>query len=259
MKVFIVEDEPLARNNLSRTLLENFPDVHIVGFASSVKDTVAWLENPSNEADVIFMDVELSDGKCFEIFRKVKVEARVMTTAYDSYAMKAFEVNSVDYLLKPVELSSLKRAMDRCRESGGRLDVEKLLSALSPKREASSFKERFLVYINDRIVPIRIHDVAFLFSESKDNHVATKDGTVYVIDSSLDSLATEIDPDLFFRISRSCIVAKDSVEIVTKLLGGRLQVKIRGLDRNSSVLKTYSPDLSVSRSRADEFLNWLEK
>ena len=119
MKVFIVEDEMMAQKSLIRTLNQNFPDLTVVGTSTSVTGTVAWLMNPENHADIIFMDVELSDGECFEIFRKITVKAKViMTTAYDSYAIKAFEAGSVDYLLKPIELSALKRAVARCRMSG---------------------------------------------------------------------------------------------------------------------------------------------
>ena len=103
MKVLIVEDEPMAQANLCRTLLREYPDMEVVGMTGSVRETVEWLSAPANRPDVIFMDVELSDGSCFEIFREVNVNAIVvMTTAYDSYAVKAFEVNSIDYLLKPI-------------------------------------------------------------------------------------------------------------------------------------------------------------
>ena len=117
-KVLIVEDEIMAQKSLIRTLAQNFPDMEVVSTTGSVKGTVEWLNTPGNHADVIFMDVELSDGECFEIFRQTDVTAKViMTTAYDSYAIKAFEAGSIDYLLKPVDLDSLKRAVARCRMS----------------------------------------------------------------------------------------------------------------------------------------------
>ena len=119
MKVLIVEDEPMAQANLSRTLQKYYPDLEIVGMTSSVSGTVEWLK--SHNPDIIFMDVELSDGDCFSIFRQINVDAKiVMTTAYDSYAVKAFEVNSVDYLLKPIEKEDLDRAVQRCRNSAWR-------------------------------------------------------------------------------------------------------------------------------------------
>ena len=120
MNVLIVEDEMMAQANLARALTQHFPDVRIVGTTGSVRETVLWLRTPGNSADVIFMDVELSDGDCFEIFRQADVTARViMTTAYDNYAVRAFEVNSIDYLLKPIDLAALRRAVERCRVRSG--------------------------------------------------------------------------------------------------------------------------------------------
>ena len=120
MNVLIVEDEIMAQKSLARLLTRHFPDISITGCTDSVKSTIAWLSEPGNNADIIFMDVELSDGECFEIFRHAEVKAKViMTTAYDSYALKAFEAGSVDYLLKPIDPLALKRAVARCRMSGG--------------------------------------------------------------------------------------------------------------------------------------------
>ena len=131
MKVLIIEDEIMAQKSLTRALSQNFPDLEVVGAAASVKSAVAWLKDPSNQADIIFMDIELSDGVCFEIFRQVDIKAKViMTTAYDSYALKAFEAGSVDYLLKPIEAEQLKRAVARCRMSGGKIDVDALTRAI---------------------------------------------------------------------------------------------------------------------------------
>ena len=144
MNVLIVEDELMAQKSLTRVLMQNFPDINIVGSTTSVKSTVAWLNTPENHADIIFMDVELSDGVCFEIFRQTEVKAKViMTTAYDSYALKAFEAGSIDYLLKPVDVTSLKRAVARCRMSGGQIDVEALLKAVGSNQEPKKeYKER---------------------------------------------------------------------------------------------------------------------
>ncbi len=254
MKAFLIEDETMAREQLARTLTEHFPDIEIVGTASSVREAVAWLR--TGRPDIIFMDVELSDGQCFEIFKKTEVHGHViMTTAYDNYAIKAFEAGSIDYLLKPIELSALTRAVDRCRQSNAAsLDVDKLIRALSSKPEPEPWKERWLVHFNDRIVPVKTTEIACFYSESKDNHVVTHDGSTYVVDISLDTIVTELDPALFFRISRSCIIAKESVESVTKLFGGRLLIHLP--DRAKR--RGDGPDLTVSRARVDDFLAWLE-
>ncbi|MBP5217877.1 MAG: response regulator transcription factor [Bacteroidales bacterium] len=256
MRILIIEDEAMARRSLEKLLENNFPDLTVVGECGSVKDSVAWLRDNPGKADIIFMDVELSDGECFEIFRKVDVDSHVvMTTAYDNYAVKAFEAGSVDYLLKPIDLGPLKRAVDRCRNSTAGLDVERILGALASRREEPEYKERFLVHFNDRIVPVRTDEIAYFFSEDKNNHVVTHSGSVYIVDNTMDSLMSGLDPSRFFKISRSCIFSKDAVESITKLMGGRLRVTPKAkisLDRGQS------PDLTVSRSRSEEFLEWLE-
>ncbi len=256
MKVLIIEDEMMARRSLEKMLENNFPDVRIAGECASVSESVAWLKDRPDEADLIFMDVELSDGECFEIFRQVAVKPRVvMTTAYDSYAVKAFEAGSIDYLLKPIDASALKRAVERCRQfSAGELDMEKILGAISHKEQGHGYKERFLVQFNDRIVPVKADEIAFFYSEDKNNHVVTHGGAVYIVDSTMDTLLAELDPERFFRVSRGCIFAKDAVECVTKLLGGRLRITPKvHLSANLGP----APDLTVSRSRADDFLLWL--
>lgn len=251
-KVLIVEDEIMAQKSLIRTLTQNFPDMEIVGTTSSVTGTVGWLKDPANSADVIFMDVELSDGECFEIFRQVDVAAKViMTTAYDSYAIKAFEAGSIDYLLKPIEISALKRAVARCRMSGGMIDTEALLKAIeggSPVRK--EYKERYIVRFNDRIVPLLTENIAYIYSEEKTNYLVTFDNEKYIIDSSLDVTTDELDPEKFFRISRSCIISMKAITSIIKQMGGRLKI----VSRPESGF-----EMTVSRSRVDDFLEWLEK
>ena len=252
MKILIVEDELMAQKSLTRILMQNFPDMDIVGYTTSVKGTVEWLMNPANHADIIFMDVELSDGVCFEIFRRTEVEAKViMTTAYDSYALKAFEAGSVDYLLKPIDTTALKRAVARCRMSGGKIDAEALLkvfgNANTPKKE---YKERYIVRFNDRIVPLLTSNIAYVYSEDKTNYLVTFDDQKYIVDSSLDVISEELDPDEFFRISRGCIVQMKAITSIIKQAGGRLKI----LPEPKAAF-----EMTVSRSRVEDFLTWLEK
>lgn len=250
MKALIVEDEIMAQKSLARALSQNFPNIDVIGYTSSVKETVAWLKDPENKADIIFMDVELSDGICFEIFRLVEVKARIiMTTAYDSYALKAFEAGSVDYLLKPIEPAALKRAIARCRMSGGTIDVEALAKAMGVSGK-KTYKERYIVRLNDRIVPLQTINIAYIYSEDKNNYMVTFDGQKYIIDSSLDIIGEELDPDYFFRISRGCIVSMKSIGTIIKQMGGRLRI-----------MATPEPsfEMTVSRSRVDDFMTWLER
>ena len=251
MKVLIVEDEIMAQKSLTRILSQNFPDMEVIGTTTSVKGTVAWLKEHSNDVDVIFMDVELSDGICFEIFRQVDVQAKViMTTAYDSYALKAFEAGSIDYLLKPIEPADLKRAVARCRMRGGHIDVESLAKALDDASKKKDYKERYIVRFNDRIVPLMTSNIAYVYSEEKNNYLVTFDEKKYIIDSSLDVISEELNPEHFFRISRSCIVSMKAIGSIIKQMGGRLRIVAH---------PEPSFEMTVSRSRVDDFLVWLEQ
>ena len=250
MRVLIIEDELMAQKSLIRVLSQNFPDLKVVGTATSVKEAVAWLSDPANAVDIIFMDVELSDGVCFEIFRQVEVKAKViMTTAYDSYALKAFEAGSVDYILKPIEVADLRRAVSRCRTSEGTFDYETLLKALAGNTPKKEFKEKYIVRFNDRIIPLQTSAIAFIYSEEKNNYLTTFDGERYIIDSSLDVISEELNHDRFFRISRSCIVNTNAIQSIIKQAGGRLLIKSN---------PPASFEMTVSRSRVDDFLDWLE-
>lgn len=254
MNVLIIEDEVMAQKSLTRVLNQNFPDMNIVGYLDSVKGAVEWLGKNGDSIDVIFMDVELSDGVCFEIFKQIEVKANViMTTAYDSYALKAFEAGSIDYLLKPIESEPLKRAVSRCAKDKGGVNVEALLKAIGGRglqSPAKEYKERYIVRFNDRIVPLNVSEIAYIYSEEKNNYLVTNDGQKYIIDSSLDVMNEELNPDIFFKISRSCIVAMNSIKSIIKQPGGRLRIMTKPESHF---------EMTVSRSRVDDFLIWLEK
>ena len=245
MKALIVEDEEMARQSLARTLTAHFPDIEIVGMTASVRETLEWLRDPAHEVSLIFMDVELSDGDCFEIFRQEKVRADVvMTTAYDSYAVKAFEAGSVDYLMKPIDLKDLTRAVERCRSrQKPAFDLEALLAAVGKGTDAApKYRERFVVFVGDSVIPVNTADIAFLYSEDKYNHLVTSAGADYIIDGGL-------PPKDFFRISRSCIVSMKAIRHITRHFAGRL------------VLETEPRppfEMTVSRARVDDFLSWLK-
>ena len=252
MKVLIIEDEIMAQKSLIRLLAQNFPDITVVDVLSSVKGAVAWLKEHPDTIDVIFMDVELSDGVCFEIFRQINVKAKViMTTAYDHYAVKAFETGSVDYLLKPIDPTALKRAVARCRMSGGQIDIERLLKSIGNiPEEKKDYKERYIVKFNDRIVPLQTSSIAYIYSEEKNNYLLTFDKQKYVIDSSLDVIYEDLNPNDFFRISRGCIVSIKAIRSIVKQAGGRLRIMA---DPESSF------EMTVSRSRVEDFLEWIER
>lgn len=255
MKALIIEDEKMAQANLARLLRKGFPGIEVVAMIGSVREAVAFLSS-GPALDVVFMDVELSDGECFEIFRSVKVNVPViMTTAYDSYAVKAFEAGTMDYLLKPLDMAALERAVGRVRErKSPSEEIARLLAAFgqSPAAFGHSprvYKEKSTVKIGDRLIPVVFSDIAFFYSEEKANYLMMLSGEKYMIESTLDTLEDELDPKKFFRISRSCIVAFSAIKSVGRNVAGRLVVHT-------------SPDapseLTVSRSRVDDFISWLE-
>lgn len=256
MNVLIVEDETMARKKLASMLTGMYPDIHIVGETDSVSKTIAWIEDPGHHADVIFMDVELSDGNCFEIFRQTHIDANViMTTAYDHYAVKAFEVESIDYLLKPIEPEPLRRAMERCRTRMSAAGRKPELSDTAPKSgegtdmAGRNIRKRFLVKLNDTIVPVLAADIAYFYSEDKATYLITRNGKKYIVDFSLDIAMEQLSPDDFFRISRNCIISVSAISSIVRI-GSRFKIEAQ---------PATSFEMMVSRSRTDDFLRWLER
>lgn len=264
MKALIVEDEQMARARLIRMIETDFPEVEVVGQTDSITGTLDFLRL-NGDPDIIFMDVELSDGDCFEIFRQRDVTSKViMTTAYDSYAVKAFETGSIDYLLKPIGTEALQRAVRRCAEyfRAARLqqtpnpagedsetkdsDAGKIMDAV---HDAKKWKKRMLVRIGERYLPLMIEDIAFFYSEDKYNYVYMKDGVRYLLDLTMDKICEGLDPESFFRISRGCIVSRETVRKAVRHANGRLKLEL-------SVLTP--EELFVSRARVENFLRWFE-
>ncbi len=252
MKILIVEDEQLARTNLRNIILKRFDDLEIVGMLGSVKSTIQWLREAESQPDIIFLDVELSDGMCFDIFREVKTRAKIIiTTAYDTYAIKAFKINCIDYLLKPIDPEELEAAVERCRaaiQPTTALDVEALKQALSSNREPE-FRHRFIVRIGDRILILQTEEIAYFYAEDKSTYAVTKEGKRHILDLTLDAVQESVDPARFFRISRSQIVAIESIESISKHLNNRLKVNL---------LPKPEFDAFVSRFRINDFLEWIE-
>lgn len=255
MKALIVEDEALSRNNLVNALAHMFDDITIVGSQESVKGTVDFLRSYGDDIDIIFMDVELADGMCFDIFSQADISAKVViTTAYDTYAIRAFEVNSIDYILKPIDHEALRRAVDRCRKAidehqqKAPFDVEALRVALSGGR--TSYKHRFIIHIGDKITVVSAADTAYFYAEDKCTYITTFQGKRYIIDQTLNALQEGLDPGRFFRISRGCIVAVDAISSISRSSSGRLILQLQP-----------KPDFeaAVSRFRTNEFLDWLEE
>lgn len=254
IKAFIIEDEPRARKTFMALLEQNFPQIQILGSAASVRESVAWLEQ--NAVDVVFMDVELSDGTAFDIISRITARPLiVMTTAYHNYAVKAFEVNSVDYLLKPVDVEDLHRAVQRIEDklrANEKTDLARLVEALKGESDSSQYKEKFILHLNNLIVPVSVKEIAYFYAETKSSYIVTRAGARHPLDESLDTVESQLDPKAFFRISRSCIIAANAISSVSKLFGSRLEITL------SPGLTSFT-DMTVSRARVSSFMAWLEK
>lgn len=255
IKVLIVEDEIPAQLTLRRLIERCCPDSHIVEMLTSVKSTIKWLEENPEGADVIFMDVELSDGVCFDIFDKIDITANVIiTTAYDNYAINAFKRDTRDYLLKPIDEKELSRAWERCRERIEAKNAHNIEALLDMVRQKSlndkTFKKRFIVKAGDKIVIIPVEEIAYCYSEDKSTYAVNRNGTHRLLDYSLDTVQEMLDPTLFFRISRSCIVSISAIDSISKHLGTRLKLQLNPRSEE---------DVIVSRSRTSDFLEWLDK
>ena len=255
INVLIIEDEIPAQINLKKLIDKCCPDSRIVMTLGSVKQSVKWLEENPESADVIFMDVELSDGICFEIFERVNITQHVIiTTAYDNYAIKAFKVNSVDYLLKPILEQEMKRAWGRCVErlkSHKAGDMERLLNMMTKAstEPTKEYKKRFTVKTGEKISIIPVDEIAYCYSKDKSTYAVNRNGSQRLLDYSLDMMQEMLDPKIFFRISRSYIVSINSIENISKYLSTRLKLQI---------VPHTDDEVVVSRSRTSDFLEWLD-
>lgn len=251
MKVLIIENEKPAAEKISRLLKKIDKNIIIVSVIETVEGTINWIqENP--EPDLILMDIQLDDGLCFEIFETIHLEIPVIfTTAYDDYTLKAFKVNSVDYLLKPVEEAPLSIAINKFKnvyfnKSYRAFDYQQLNSGF-----AAGYKSRFLVKAGIRYKSILVSQISHFHICERNVFLKTFQGIDYGIDYSLEKLQGIIDPDIFFRINRNCIV---SIHVITEMLSyssSRLELVIKNEDRTELFV--------VSRDKVSEFKRWIDK
>lgn len=254
IKILVVEDEIPAQINLKKLIDKHCTNSVVISTLSSVRSTIKWLEDNPDGVDVIFMDVELSDGVCFDIFEKVSVNTQVViTTAYDNYAVKAFRTNCTDYLLKPIVDSDFVAAWERCMErieQSATPNMEALMDAISKVGgRDKEYKKRFIVKAGEKIIIIPVEDIAYCYSEEKSTYAVNFAGTRRLLDYSLDMVQDMLDPKRFFRVSRSCIVSINAIENISKHLGTRLKLQLNPRTEE---------DVVVSRSRTSDFLLWLD-
>lgn len=263
MRILIVEDEDLAVKKIRKTLQSVDEGAEVAGVTDSIKSTVEWLE--SNETpDLILMDIELADGQSFEIFKLAEVRSPVIfTTSYDEYALKAFKVNSIDYLLKPVQKEELQAALDKFKsmkekfsvkatasEVGEDLKLDTLLKELQQRLQPKEYRQRFLVKHGQKLVSVEVGEIAYFFSDGRLNFFKTSDNRKFVVDYTMDELEDMIDPKSFFRISRSFYVSVNSIEKIDDYFGNRLILGLR---------PAVDKEALVSREKVTDFKKWMGK
>lgn len=257
MRIFIVEDEELAVKKLQKTLLAIDKDLEVTGTADSIAAAVAWLESHPRP-DLILMDIELADGQSFEIFNLTEVKSPVIfTTSYDEYALKAFKVNSVDYLLKPVQKDELETALSKFSQlkqtfSQGHEDapITALVRDLQQKLQHKEYRKRFLVKHSQKLLSIEMDRIAYFFSDDRLNFFKTFDDKKYVIDYTMDEIEQMLDPSEYFRINRSFVVSVKSIDQIHDYFGNRLKLNLR---------PTIDKEALVSREKVSQFKDWMGK
>lgn len=251
MRVLIIEDEALAAERLQKLLGEVASDIEVLAKLDSIKESVKWLM--SNSADLIFLDIQLSDGLSFTIFEQVTIKTPVIfTTAYDQYAIKAFNLNSVSYLLKPVQKKELSESLQKYRsiKSIFSFDYNTLLSALSGKQE--TYRSRFLIQIGDKFSKVEVADIAYFYALEKNVFFKKHDGSNLPVDMSLDALEQALDPAIFFRINRRYLVSMKSITSMFAWSRSRIKLVLKPPPDNDM-------DTIVSIDRSANFKNWMNR
>ncbi|WP_283635717.1 LytR/AlgR family response regulator transcription factor [Aquaticitalea lipolytica] len=251
MNIIIIEDEKPSARRLQRMLsaLNMETDVML----HSVEESIDWFKN-NKHPELIFLDIQLSDGLSFEIFEAIDIKSSVIfTTAYDEYALQAFKLNSIDYLLKPIDEDDLKKAVEKFNERMPKQqsvtldfnDIKKLL--VNPiERE---YKKRFSVKVGQHLKLINSDDIECFYSENKGTYVFTNEGRNYLLDSTLEQIEAELEPKTFFRVSRKFFVNINAIKDMISYTNSRLQVKLNTFNEQ---------DIIVARERVKDFKDWLE-
>ena len=247
IKVLIVEDELPARNRITKILQSCDFEIEITGICDSVESTIEWLTK-SETPDLAFFDIQLADGLSFEIFDYQQIDFPIIfTTAYNQYALQAFEANGIDYLLKPINLNKLTQSLTKFQNLVGKRDQQSLnfISSL----ENNTYKSRFLVKAGDKLRSIPVSEIVYFVSFEKATKCLTKDGKNYLIDIGVDKVASQLDSKLFFRVNRQQIIKLESIVEIYIHSNSRLKVSI-----NPGILE----EIIVARERVKEFKIWLD-
>jgi DNA-binding LytR/AlgR family response regulator len=255
MKVVIIEDE--RHNSLMlETFLKNIrPEWEVIAVLDKVSSSVEWLSH-NTAPDIIFMDIQLIDGICFSIFEKIEVESPIIfTTAYDEYAIRAFEVTSIDYLLKPIDEVKLTKAIEKFEKirniqsesSKPEINYNEIIAAI--RKGEQKYRQRFIISGADSFSKVDVSDIAYFYSENNITFAVLFNGKEHVIDYTLEKLENQLDPEIFFRANRSAILSVKSIKKFENYFGGKLVVKL---------ITPFKKSITISRLKASLFKQWLD-
>jgi DNA-binding LytR/AlgR family response regulator len=250
LRVLIIEDEKHAANRLVQLAKPLLPEAVFSGPLDSITAAVAWISaNPA--PDLIFCDIQLADGQSFEIFSHTAIQSPIIfTTAFDQHAIQAFKLNSLDYLLKPLDIKDLELAIQKFRkqQTSSTLDLSSLMHLLQPKQ--NQFKSRFLIKYGEKIQSVQVEEVAFCFSAEKTTYLQNHEGRRYIVDYTLDQLEEMLDPNVFFRLNRKFISSIQAIAEIHTYSNSRLKIKLHNCDDN---------EILVSREKVAALKEWLDK
>lgn len=253
MEVLIIEDELIAAERLQKMVQKIDPTMVVLEILDAVSSAQKWLQE-HKAPDLIFLDIQLADGLSFEIFDEVKIESPIIfTTAYDHYALKAFKLNSVDYLLKPIVQEELEAALTKFKKSNKQsdqlIDTSALMEMMSG-RTVKKYKERFVIKVGEHIKSIQSSETKCFYSEDKATYLLHSEGKKYIIDFTLDQLEEMLQPVIFFRINRKFIINIDEIEDIITFSNSRLKIILKNEQETNEMI--------VARDRVSEFKLWLD-
>jgi DNA-binding LytR/AlgR family response regulator len=247
MRILIVEDETVACENMIVMLSEIDSGIVVEGYTESIKQTVKWLQN-NILPDLILMDIHLSDGSAFSIFDRIKIETPIIfTTAYDEYALEAFKVNSIDYLLKPIKKEELMRALDKFKR-WTQSDILQYLSRLTNINTTPNYKDKLLVPVRDKLLPVGMSEISCFYTTDKNTRIYLKNGQSHPYMKTLEQIALSLNPTDFIRANKQYLIARNSVKNITIWFDSRLLV----------TLDVETPErIYISKNKAAEFKQWV--
>ncbi len=252
MKIVIIEDEPQAVDRMDSLLRQCAPEATVVARLDTIKASVAWIK-ANDPVDLILMDIQLADGLSFEIFNQTEVRSPIIfTTAFNEYALKAFKVNSIDYLLKPISPEDLRSALAKYNHLIGAVPAQKMMESIGNAMQmlTKRYKERFVLKVGEHLKTVEVKDVLYFYSQEKFTFAQTVDQRKHILDFTLDQLEGLVDPSAYFRINRKYLVGLAAVQDMISYTNSRLRLTLRHSD---------DPEVIVARERVQEFRDWLDR